>query len=409
MGPADEPLKGFSWRSGTKRDTTGIIMWSDVFLHTLQSTGEKIAIVVVDTQGLFDNDTSPVDNSRIFALGTLISSIQILNLTQLIQEDQLQYLQFAIEFAKFAAKDNHGEGEKPFQNLLFLIRDWVNPEEFEFGHLGGDQYLKEILKIKPDQKADLKSVRQFILESFDKVNCYLMPHPGKHVVRQKDNVEYDGSWKMMDEEFKDELVIVIEKLLGEENLVLKKIDGKNLKASEFKEYMVAYFKLFESDELPQALSIYESTIERQMSMLITKCLSAYNKTVDENQHLFQEDNIHVFHEMSKSKTLIMFKDAKKMGNAEHEKKYKVQLEAEMEKLYVEWKDRSLKHLQQLREERERTEAAVLEKVRLEQEALEKELKSARQRQAELEESLRNEILTQEKIREEGKNKGCSCW
>jgi len=126
MGEEDEPLKGFSWRSGATRDTSGIVMWSDVFLHTVENTGEKLAIVVMDTQGLFDNETTPEDNSRIFALGTLISSIQVLNLLGVVQEDQLQYLQFATEFAKFAAQDSQGAVARPFQNLMFLIRDWVS-------------------------------------------------------------------------------------------------------------------------------------------------------------------------------------------------------------------------------------------------------------------------------------------
>lgn len=90
MGDENEPLKGFSWRPGSRRDTTGIILWSDVFLHTVPTTGEKIAIIIMDTQGLFDNQTSPAGNARIFSLGTLISSMQMLNLMQLVQEDQLQ-------------------------------------------------------------------------------------------------------------------------------------------------------------------------------------------------------------------------------------------------------------------------------------------------------------------------------
>lgn len=125
MGTENEPLSGFSWRSGSIRDTTGIVMWSDIFLHTNTANGVKIAIVVIDTQGLFDNQTSPTGNSRIFALGTLSSSIQVLNLFNVVQEDQLQYLQFATEFAKYAASDSHGTAGKPFQKLLFLIRDWV--------------------------------------------------------------------------------------------------------------------------------------------------------------------------------------------------------------------------------------------------------------------------------------------
>jgi atlastin len=128
MGDEDEPLQGYSWRSGADRDTMGIVIWNDVFLHTDETTGEKIAIVIIDTQGLFDNETTTTNNSRIFALGTLISSIQVLNLSGVIQEDQLQYLQFATEFARFASKNTQSNAEKSFQNLMFLIRDWVSSE-----------------------------------------------------------------------------------------------------------------------------------------------------------------------------------------------------------------------------------------------------------------------------------------
>jgi atlastin len=124
MGPPDLPLAGFSWRSGSARDTSGILMWNDAFLYTVPRTGEKLAIVIIDTQGLFDSETTPVNNSRIFVLGTLISSIQVFNLNSNVQEDQLQYLQFAAEFARFAS-ENDENSEKFFQNIMFLIRDWV--------------------------------------------------------------------------------------------------------------------------------------------------------------------------------------------------------------------------------------------------------------------------------------------
>ena len=117
MGASDEPLKGFTWRSGIKRDTVGIIIWSDIFLHTIDKTGERIAIFVMDTQGLFDKHSSPTDNSRIFVLSNLISSIQVLNLANRIQEDQLQYLQFATEYTQFASINRIEANEKPFQNF----------------------------------------------------------------------------------------------------------------------------------------------------------------------------------------------------------------------------------------------------------------------------------------------------
>jgi len=122
MGSCEDKLSGFSWASGVDRNTSGIVMWNDVFLHDCEDTGDKLAIFLMDTQGLFDNNTSANDNSRIFALGTLISSFQIFNLFNQIQEDQLEYLLFATEFAKFSAKDNQNKAIKPFQNLMFLVR-----------------------------------------------------------------------------------------------------------------------------------------------------------------------------------------------------------------------------------------------------------------------------------------------
>lgn len=90
MGDCDKALEGFSWRGGINPDTSGIIIWSDVFLHTVPTTGEKIAIIVLDTQGLFDSRMTRQENAKIFSLGTLISSTQVFNLMQNVQENQLQ-------------------------------------------------------------------------------------------------------------------------------------------------------------------------------------------------------------------------------------------------------------------------------------------------------------------------------
>ncbi len=92
IGAPDEPLKGFSSKPGVTRNSTGIVLWSDVFLYDAPN-GEKIAILLIDTQGLFDHDTPAAINAKIFSFTTLISSFQIFNLVNMIQEDQLEYLQ----------------------------------------------------------------------------------------------------------------------------------------------------------------------------------------------------------------------------------------------------------------------------------------------------------------------------
>lgn len=242
-------------------------------------------------------------------------------------------------------------------------------EEFDFGMQGGAEYLNQVLKIQPNQKTELKTVREFILSSFDEVNCSLLPYPGKIVARTQN---YNGCWSNMDEEFKTGIETFIEHLLKPENLVLKKINNKALHGFEMKEYIESFFQLFQSDLLPQAQSIYESTVEKQMSILVGKCLEHYKVIIIMNEELLTVENLHIFHEMSKSKSQILFKDEKKMGNAAHEKKFYAILEDKLEKIYDEWKDRTIKTLDQIREEKAKTEAAIKEKLKIEQEALEAE-------------------------------------
>lgn len=42
LGGQDEPLRGFRWRGGCERETTGIVLWSQPFPVTLP-TGEKVS------------------------------------------------------------------------------------------------------------------------------------------------------------------------------------------------------------------------------------------------------------------------------------------------------------------------------------------------------------------------------
>merc|ERR1712127_949383 len=43
---------GFHWRGGSERNTTGIWMWSQPFFF------DQTAVILVDTQGMFDHDTT---------------------------------------------------------------------------------------------------------------------------------------------------------------------------------------------------------------------------------------------------------------------------------------------------------------------------------------------------------------
>jgi atlastin len=92
MNLNDSPLSGFSWKAGSVPHTVGILIWSEIFLAALPS-GEEVAIILMDTQGSFDNLTTITNCATIFALSVLLSSVQIYNLKENIKQYDLSHLE----------------------------------------------------------------------------------------------------------------------------------------------------------------------------------------------------------------------------------------------------------------------------------------------------------------------------
>ena len=82
--------------------TTGIWMWSEPFIKYCPHIGSEVAILLMDTQGMFDNETTMTLTAQIFGLSTMISSFQIYNVQNRIQEDNLQHLALFSEYGRLA-------------------------------------------------------------------------------------------------------------------------------------------------------------------------------------------------------------------------------------------------------------------------------------------------------------------
>ena len=76
-------------------------MWSDPYFLQ-RSSGDEVAILLVDTQGMFDHETTVGLTAAIFGLSTLLSSYQIYNVDKRIQEDNLQQLALFSEYGRMA-------------------------------------------------------------------------------------------------------------------------------------------------------------------------------------------------------------------------------------------------------------------------------------------------------------------
>ncbi|CAH1394350.1 unnamed protein product [Nezara viridula] len=334
MGPENVPLEGFSWRGGSERDTTGILMWSEIFLATLPNK-EEVAIILLDTQGTFDSESTVRDCATVFALSTMISSIQIYNLSQNIQEDDLQHLQLFTEYGRLALADT---GKKPFQKLQFLVRDWSFPYEAEYGEIGGQKILDKRLQISQKQHPELQSIRKHIRSCFSDIGCFLMPHPGLKVAT---NPNFDGRLSDIEPDFKKCLNKLVPLLLAPENLILKEISGQKVKAKELLQYFKSYITVYSGDELPEPKSMLVATAEANNLAAVAAAKETYHAMMEGvcggakpylSTALLENEHVRI-----KLKAMDQFSKKRKMGGEEFSETYRMKLESDMEELYTQFR------------------------------------------------------------------------
>lgn len=235
-------------------------MWSGIYTHDFEN-GEKVAIILLDTQGLFDHESSTKHNIATFAVSMMLSSVQVYNVMQNIQENDLENLTYFTEYGRLAMEQTK---EEPFQNLLFLVRNWPNAHELNYGY--APEYIEQNLTMTINKQ----QLREQIKSSFQKMSAFLMPHPGSAVAHGQNS---NGDLREIDRKFIDYIKVVVPSIFAPENLVIKKINGQKVRAQDFITYLKAYVEIFNGKTLPEPktalmVSSYTSVIDFQLSIEI---------------------------------------------------------------------------------------------------------------------------------------------
>jgi len=327
LGAPDERLTGFPWKGGSERFTTGILMWNEPFLVKVPS-GEEVAVLLMDTQGSFDQQSTVKDCATIFALSTMTSSVQVYNLSQNIQEDDLQHLQLFTDYGRLALEEH--SDHKPFQVLQFLVRDWSYPYEAEWGAEGGSSLLDRRLRVSASQHNELQQVRTHIRDCFQRVSCFLLPHPGLKVATSP---KFEGQLKDIDDEFKAQLLDHVPALLAPENLVVKEINGSKVTCGELMEYFKVYMKMYQGDALPEPKSMLLATAEANNLACVAKAKNSYTRQMEEicggEMSYMHPDALAKEHERIFEASLKLFDATPKMGGAAFSANFRSQLDADL--------------------------------------------------------------------------------
>ena len=254
QGAPDEPLAGFAWRYGRQRHTVGIHMWSRPTCVQLPS-GEQVAVVLMDTQGTFDDRTPVAENATVFALSALMSSVQIYNVSRSVSTSDLQHLQLFSEFGSLAVAEGRGAA---FQRLLFLVRDWQCPTEAPYGSEGGRRVLRDVMDSPPGAPEELRRMREHVRQCFSDIDCYLLPYPGKQVATSE---MFAGCPSDIDAEFLECVDGLARLLLSPERLLVKESAGQALTAADLVTHFVTLHGALASGEMPEPRSLVNTMSE----------------------------------------------------------------------------------------------------------------------------------------------------
>jgi atlastin len=219
---------------------------------------------------------------------------------------------------------NDGFDKKLFQQLIFLIRDWPNQEEYDYGFKGGNDYLKEeVLKIDEDHQPNMKELRRNVKKPFEIMECFLMPHPGFKVSGKN---QFDGRWSDINTDFMTNLKVFIPKMLSPENLILKKILGRPATAQTLYDQIKEYRNIFNSDKVPNPKALHEVFAEGLLTDLIEDIFNEYEKTMEDiSKKVENMSDLQSYYNTALENSKSKFNEATKIGDSKMKENFLTKL------------------------------------------------------------------------------------
>jgi myosin heavy subunit len=174
-----------------------------------------------------------------------------------------------------------------------------------------------------------------------------MPYPGKIVAVDK---RYDGRWISIDDDFVTMMTELFNHLF--KDLKPKLINGKTIKPDELLVFISSYVESFANDSMPEAVSIYESTMDKQFSLLMAKSVDLYVQSVSAyDGEISSEQDINKLHQQAKDKALKYFNSEKKFGTTSDQFAHKKELSTKIDENFKQWKSVTLSQLRKLQQQK----------------------------------------------------------
>jgi atlastin len=219
-----------------------------------------------------------------------------------------------------------------FQRLLFLIRDWPNADQYDYGYEASQDYLEnEVLETKVTHTRDMKELRQSLRDSFESIDCFLIPHPGPEIVNDKD---FDGRWAELNKDFVSNLKQMISTEFSPENLLKKRVAGEEVTAQMLFDAIKGFQEILNSPEVPSGRSMYNLFATGHLENLISTLFNEYKNSMKEKSKTVKNvEELEKVHGLAVSDLKTKYDNTKKIGDTKLHQKYYKMLEQKIEESF----------------------------------------------------------------------------
>ena len=97
------------------------------------------------------------------------------------------------------------------------------------------------MKIDGNSPQELKDLKTGLGSNFEKMECYLLPHPGLYVAT---NPDFNGDLNKVETPFLEQIQKFCCSVLSPKNIYLNKIGGCEMQAKEMVKYFQSYLEIF---------------------------------------------------------------------------------------------------------------------------------------------------------------------
>lgn len=273
--------------------TKGIWIWgqpaANQNLHpAFKHLSKDTTIVFMDTEGLGSTQRSQTQDTRIFALALLLSSMFIYNSRGVIDANAIEDLSLVVNLTKYIQAKAHPEEENKeegselsmfFPAFLWVVRDFTLQLEEDGKKVSSRDYFESALKQQPpltEEVMQKNRIRSLLSTFFPSRDCVTMVRPLSDEALLRDLIRqpYDS----LRPEFREQMDVLKNKLAT--SLKPKTMMSRVLNGAMMVSLTQNYVAAFNSGSNPVITSVWDRVLESQCDQALDSAKQTFQATMD---------------------------------------------------------------------------------------------------------------------------------